>query len=50
MYAIAFFTTVIIFSTILFVVESQRKHKSSTTESDFMIKPSSDLEDLRRSA
>ena len=50
MYAIAFFTTVIIFSAILFVVESQRNRKSNSTESDFMIKPTSDMDALRRSA
>ena len=43
MYAIAFFTTVILFSASLYVghkiTESVRNHKDSTAESDFVITP-----------
>ena len=43
MFAIAFFTTVILFSASLYVgskiAETVRNHKSSTTESDFVISP-----------
>ena len=43
MYAIAFFTAVILFSASLYVgtkiAETVRNHKSSTAESDFVISP-----------
>jgi hypothetical protein len=50
MNAIGIFTTVVLLSTIGFVVESQRDGKSGTTETDFMIKPTSDMDARRRSA
>ncbi len=54
MYAIVFFTTVILFSTSLYVgskiAETVRNHKSSTAESDFVISPNPYIGVLRHSA
>ena len=54
MYAIAFFTTVILFSASLYVgnkiAESVRNHKSSTTVSDFFISPNPYIGAFRHSA
>lgn len=54
MYAIAFFTTVILFSASLYVgtkiAEAVRNHKGSTTESDFVISPNPHVGLFRYSA
>ncbi len=54
MYAIAFFTTVILFSASLYVgnkiAEAVRNHKSSTAESDFFISPNPYIGAFRHSA
>ena len=54
MYAIAFFTTVILFSASLYVghkiAEAVKKHKSSTAESDFFISPIPYIGAFRHSA
>ena len=54
MYAIAFFTTVILFSASLYVghkiAESVRNHKISTAESDFVITPNPYIGAFRHSA
>ena len=54
MYAIAFFTTVILFSASLYVghkiAESVHNHKSSTNESDFVITPNPYIGVFRHSA
>ena len=54
MYAIAFFTTVILFSASLYIghkiADSVRNHKSSTTESDFVITPYPYIGAFRHSA
>ena len=55
MYAIAFFSTVTLFSAILFIyhhkyVETASNHKSSTTDADILINPSTHLGDFRQSA
>ena len=37
MYAIAFFSTVFFFSAVLFIYDSVRNHKSSTSDADYRI-------------
>ena len=55
MYAIAFFATVILFSAILFIyhhkyVETASNRKSSTTDADILINPSTHIGAFRKSA
>ena len=54
MYAIAFFSTVILFSASLYIghkfVEIASNHKSSTSDADILINPSMHLGAFRQSA